>query len=209
MRSCTCTCSRLDSIILDCPGYVGRQRSPVLQTETDEPMAATVTAKYGLSPTVLALMQIQDHVEEAMAMMNRVTNPSAALERMIEDIDARLRICFERLRDPRPNDDDETTERDILRYAGERRMLEVNGYNDINRKYEERIAGIRQMLSDQLIAAIGPIGVRRSVQNIAAQNPEWYPLGSLFAGTDVTAASEADRESDGRQSNRDVQLTPS
>lgn len=60
------------------------QRALTLQTETESATALDVSAMAGSAPPMLVLQRIQNHVEQAVAMMNEIKVPTVARAEMID-----------------------------------------------------------------------------------------------------------------------------
>ncbi|KAM3526961.1 hypothetical protein MY4038_006577 [Beauveria bassiana] len=155
-------------------------RAPTLQTETETATATVVTAMADTSRALLVLGEIQDHVEQAITRRDRTKVPTVAHAERIAKIDVQLQYYFQRFRCLQPTDDNKTVEDDIIRYAGERKMLEVNGLGDAENAYENQIAAVLQSLSDQLITTLGPAAVNHSLRKIDVQKLEEYIPDALL-----------------------------
>lgn len=147
------------------------QRVPTLPMETV--MATAITAATTTLHPRLVLKQIQDDVQQAVTRMDDIKAPAVSHAERLEKIDAQIQDCFRRFRYLQPGDDDKAIQEDIVRHAGVRRMLEVTGLQDAAEAFDKQNAAALQLLSDQLITALGPAVVKQSLQKHGVCHSPW------------------------------------
>ncbi|KAJ6779600.1 hypothetical protein PWT90_08382 [Aphanocladium album] len=154
--------------------HPGAQRAPTVQAENDIPFDAEAVVDPSSPPLVLRL--ILGHVEEANRRLDETKVPAVARAETLEKIDGQILDCFQRLLDcPQPTDARKSTQDDIVRYAGERKLVEIYGLRDAEITYEKQTASVLQKLSVQLITALGPAVLEQSLQTISPQTLRYIP----------------------------------
>lgn len=161
--------------------FSSAHRAPTLQTEMEKATGTVVTAMTDTSTSLLVLGEINDHVRQSTTRMDEIKIPTVIYAEKIEEIDAQIRDCFRRFRFLQ-SADNETNETDIIRHAGERKMLELNGLRDAENTYAKQLASVLQTLSDQLITTLGPDTVKRSLQNTSTLSREENIPDGLWSG---------------------------
>lgn len=140
------------------------QRVPALPMEMETVMATAITAATKTLDPRLVLKKIRDDVQRAVTRMDEIKAPTVAHAERLEKIDAQIQDCFQRFRYLQPGDDDKAIQEAIVQHAGVRRMLEITGLQDAAEAFDKQNAAALQLLSDQLITALGPAVVKQSLQ---------------------------------------------
>lgn len=113
------------------------------------------------------LQRMTAHLQKSFAELNEIKPPQVLHEQNVAQINCILQQCFRRLRDQRP-EDAAGIENDILRYAVERKSLEINGLRNAEDVWKDQVATVFQTLSDRLVATLQPSFFQQSLQKVAA-----------------------------------------
>lgn len=129
--------------------------------------------------TALQLIQgMANHIQNSLTDLSKIQPPQVAHEQNIAQINTLLHQCFERLRE-RQASDTSNIKNEIVRYSGERKMMEMNGLRDAENACGSQVAAVLQALSDRLVATLPPSFFDQSRQNLATGALQPFLLGDL------------------------------
>ncbi|EJP60743.1 uncharacterized protein BBA_10312 [Beauveria bassiana ARSEF 2860] len=141
-----------------------------LHTVHAEQLSFAVTGGSGES-AFRVLQRMADHVKKSFADFNEIQPPQVQYEHSVAQIDSILQQCFKRLREQRPEDAG-SIENEIIRYAGERKSLEINGLSNAEDACKDQVVTVFQALSDRLVATLHPSFFQQSLQKFTARTLE-------------------------------------
>ncbi|PMB67549.1 hypothetical protein BM221_007219 [Beauveria bassiana] len=122
-----------------------------IATATDSITKASLPARQ-------VLRQVEDLIIHASAMMNGVQPPAAVFAEKMEKIVTHLENSFQRYGSPALAESNKKAIRDdIIRHAGEKRMLEENGLQDAENAHETQLVAVLTTFLSQVNTLVGPV----------------------------------------------------
>lgn len=131
---------------------------------------SVVAATPGQPVAVLVLQQIQEHVVRAASEFGEIKSPETRHKDKVALVDELIGKSFKG-RHEGQSGDYKAIEDEIVRYAGEHKILKTEGLRDAENEYGDQLASLLQSLSERLVITMGPAIVKR-LQEVVSENSD-------------------------------------